>query len=156
MISIERSDYSDPITAFIEELYISSNFDEAQSRLKECAAAIDQDFFLSNSETDFMTHARLYTFESYCRWTVPSKRLVCRLSLARDDRGTTVPRAAIGRRVTTVQPHCACRVPPRLRRTAVLDQPSLTAVLDHRLDLPPRPPVLISALIYALTAVSSV
>ena len=29
--------------------------------------ASPQDFFLSNSETDFMTHARLYIFESYCR-----------------------------------------------------------------------------------------
>lgn len=48
---MERSNYSDPITAFIEELYVTSNFDEAQGRLKECAAAIDQDFFLSNSET---------------------------------------------------------------------------------------------------------
>ncbi|KAL3910187.1 MAG: hypothetical protein SGPRY_009149, partial [Prymnesium sp.] len=51
VISMERSNYSDPITAFIEELYVTSNFDEAQGRLKECAAAIDQDFFLSNSET---------------------------------------------------------------------------------------------------------
>jgi len=67
VISIERANYSDPITAFIEELYVTSNFDSAQGRLVSCAGAIDQDFFLSNSETDFMTHARLYIFESYCR-----------------------------------------------------------------------------------------
>ena len=28
---------------------------------------MDSDFFLSNSEEDFMKHARLYIFESYCR-----------------------------------------------------------------------------------------
>ena len=28
---------------------------------------MDADFFLSNSEEDFMKHARLYIFESYCR-----------------------------------------------------------------------------------------
>mmetsp|Transcript_9847 Transcript_9847/g.29291 ORF Transcript_9847/g.29291 Transcript_9847/m.29291 type:complete len:436 (-) Transcript_9847:135-1442(-) len=67
VISIERSNYSDPITAFIEELYVASNFDEAQGRLKQCKDAIDTDFFLSNAEADFMSHARLYIFESYCR-----------------------------------------------------------------------------------------
>mmetsp|Transcript_24288 Transcript_24288/g.55272 ORF Transcript_24288/g.55272 Transcript_24288/m.55272 type:complete len:281 (-) Transcript_24288:280-1122(-) len=67
IISIERANYSDPITSFIEQLYVSANFDEAQSRLKECAAVMDSDFFLSNSEEDFMKHARLYVFESYCR-----------------------------------------------------------------------------------------
>ncbi|KAL1525335.1 hypothetical protein AB1Y20_020195 [Prymnesium parvum] len=67
IISMEKANFSDPITSFIEELCVTSNFDEAQGRLKECAAAIDQDFFLSNAETDFMTHARLYIFESYCR-----------------------------------------------------------------------------------------
>mgnify|MGYP002631305588 CR=1 FL=1 len=59
--------FQDPITSFIEQLYVSANFDEAQSRLKECAAVMDSDFFLSNSEEDFMKHARLYVFESYCR-----------------------------------------------------------------------------------------
>jgi len=67
IISTEKANYSDPITSFIEQLYVNSNFDEAQARLKECASVMDSDFFLSNSEDDFTKHARLYIFESYCR-----------------------------------------------------------------------------------------
>jgi len=67
IISTEKANYSDPITGFIEQLYVHSNFDEAQSRLKECSAVMDSDFYLSNSEADFAKHARLYIFESYCR-----------------------------------------------------------------------------------------
>ena len=35
--------------------------------MDECATLIDADFFLSNSEADFITNARLYLFETYCR-----------------------------------------------------------------------------------------
>jgi len=67
VISIERSSYSDPITSFLEELYVSANFDKAQQKLSECAAVIDADFFLCNAEADFVKNARLFIFETYCR-----------------------------------------------------------------------------------------
>jgi len=67
VIGVERMNYSDPITRFLEALYTDCNFEVAQELLKECSTLLDNDFFLSNSEQDFMTHARLYIFETYCR-----------------------------------------------------------------------------------------
>ena len=43
-----------------QALYTDCNFEVAQELLKECSTLLDNDFFLSNSEQDFMTHARLY------------------------------------------------------------------------------------------------
>jgi len=67
VIGIERMNYSDPITRFLEALYTECNFENAQQLLQECATVLDNDFFLSNSEQDFMKNARLYIFETYCR-----------------------------------------------------------------------------------------
>ena len=67
IVSIERAAYSDPILRFLEDLYVHCNFDDAQARLQECAVALDNDFFLSNSEEDFLNAARMYIFETYCR-----------------------------------------------------------------------------------------
>ena len=67
VIGVERMNYSDPITRFLEALYTDCNFEVAQELLQECRTLLDNDFFLSNSEQDFMTHARLYIFETYCR-----------------------------------------------------------------------------------------
>mmetsp|Transcript_32288 Transcript_32288/g.67925 ORF Transcript_32288/g.67925 Transcript_32288/m.67925 type:complete len:435 (+) Transcript_32288:264-1568(+) len=67
IIAIERSHYSDPVLLFLEDLYKNADFETAQQRLQECALVLDGDFFLSNSEQDFMKSARLYLFENYCR-----------------------------------------------------------------------------------------
>jgi len=67
IIGVERPNYSDPITRFLEALYTECNFEDAQQMLQECATVLDNDFFLSNSEQDFMKNARLYIFETYCR-----------------------------------------------------------------------------------------
>jgi translation initiation factor 3 subunit E len=67
IIGIERTNYSDPITAFLEELHARADFEAAQGKLKECSAVLDHDFFLSNSEELFLKSARLSIFESYCR-----------------------------------------------------------------------------------------
>jgi len=67
VIGVERSNYSDPITRFLEALYTQCHFEDAQQLLQECATVLDNDFFLSNSEQDFMKNARLYIFETYCR-----------------------------------------------------------------------------------------
>jgi len=72
VIGVERANYSDPITRFLEALYTDCNFEDAQQLLQECAIVLDNDFFLSNCASggftqDFMKHARLYIFETYCR-----------------------------------------------------------------------------------------
>lgn len=67
VISMERLNYSDPITQFLEALYSKCNFEAAQLRLQECAALIDSDFFLCNAEEDFLKAGRLQIFETYCR-----------------------------------------------------------------------------------------
>jgi len=67
IIGIERSNFSDPITLLLEDLFTHANFERAQERLKECAVVLDNDFFLCNSEDLFLKSARLSLFESYCR-----------------------------------------------------------------------------------------
>lgn len=67
VIGIERANYSDPITSFLEDLHTRANFEDAQERLKACAQVLDRDFFLCNSEVLFLKAARLSIFESYCR-----------------------------------------------------------------------------------------
>ena len=66
-IGIERPNFSDPITLLLEDLFTHANFERAQERLKDCAAVLDNDFFLCNSEELFVKSARLSLFESYCR-----------------------------------------------------------------------------------------
>ena len=67
VVGIERSNFSDPITLLLEDLFTHANFERAQERLKECAGVLDNDFFLCNSEELFLKSARLSLFESYCR-----------------------------------------------------------------------------------------
>jgi translation initiation factor 3 subunit E len=66
-IAIERPVYSDPVTSFLDDLYSSADFEQAQAGLNPCAALLGSDFFLSHAEADFVSHARLHIFESYCR-----------------------------------------------------------------------------------------
>lgn len=61
------NDYSDPITEFLECLFVNYDFDGAQQKLKECEAVFDHDFFLVSCKEDFLENARLFIFETYCR-----------------------------------------------------------------------------------------
>ena len=67
VICMECHSFSDPITSFIQDLYQRCDFESAQHKLEECARVIDNDFFLCNSEQDFLKHARLHICENYCR-----------------------------------------------------------------------------------------
>jgi translation initiation factor 3 subunit E len=72
VMGVERMNYSDPITRFLEALYTDCNFEDAQQLLQECEVVLENDFFLSNCANggfaqDFLRHARLYIFETYCR-----------------------------------------------------------------------------------------
>lgn len=66
-IEQESSTYSDPITKFLECLYIDYNFDEAQLMLKKCDEVIHNDFFLTSLKDNFIECARFFIFEAYCK-----------------------------------------------------------------------------------------
>jgi len=67
VIGMERANYSDAITSFLEDLHTRAHFEDAQDRLKACAIVLDRDFFLCNSEELFLKAARLSIFENYCK-----------------------------------------------------------------------------------------
>lgn len=59
--------YRDPITEFIEALYVNYDFDGAQVKLRECEKVLANDFFLVGCRDEFIENARLFIFETYCR-----------------------------------------------------------------------------------------
>ncbi|KAG1672627.1 hypothetical protein FOA52_002108 [Chlamydomonas sp. UWO 241] len=67
VIQQEAYEYSDPVTSFLEDLFVHYDFDGAQHKLAECEAVIDNDFFLTAFKDDFVESARLFIFEIYCR-----------------------------------------------------------------------------------------
>ncbi|KAI8819001.1 eIF3 subunit 6 N terminal domain-containing protein [Fimicolochytrium jonesii] len=67
VIQQESNAYKDPITEFIEALYVNFDFDGAQIKLKECDDVIANDFFLVSLQEDFKENGRLFIFETYCR-----------------------------------------------------------------------------------------
>ncbi|RCV10086.1 hypothetical protein SETIT_2G083700v2 [Setaria italica] len=78
VIQQEKRSYKDPITEFLECLYVNYDFDGAQQKLMECEQVILNDPFLGkrveigNPNTvpmrdEFFENARLFIFETYCR-----------------------------------------------------------------------------------------
>ncbi|VDL96219.1 unnamed protein product [Schistocephalus solidus] len=67
LIQQESYSYRDPITAFLECLYVKFDFDGAQQQIKICETVIPNDFFLTGCYEDFMENARLLMFEAFCR-----------------------------------------------------------------------------------------
>ncbi|KAK9825491.1 hypothetical protein WJX74_001021 [Apatococcus lobatus] len=67
IIEQESYEYSDPITQFLECLFIKYDFEGAQQKLLECEEVIDNDFFLTACKAEFVENARLFIFETYCR-----------------------------------------------------------------------------------------
>merc|ERR1719374_170936 len=67
VIQQESYTYKDPITEFIECLYVNFDFDAAQTKLRECETVIINDFFLVACLEDFIENARLFIFETFCR-----------------------------------------------------------------------------------------
>jgi len=59
--------YRDPITEFLEALYVNFDFDGAQVKLRECEKVLMNDFFLVACRDEFIDNARLFIFETYCR-----------------------------------------------------------------------------------------
>ncbi|KAI8341092.1 eIF3 subunit 6 N terminal domain-containing protein [Chlamydoabsidia padenii] len=67
IIEQESYEYRDPVTEFIEALFINFDFEGAQKKLKECEYVLSHDFFLAATEEDFMENARQFISETYCR-----------------------------------------------------------------------------------------
>jgi translation initiation factor 3 subunit E len=78
IIQQEHYTYSDPITEFLECLYVNYDFEGAQEKLRECEEVIVNDFFLGKQaqengfvtvplRDEFLENARLFIFETYCR-----------------------------------------------------------------------------------------
>lgn len=67
VIQQESYTYKDPITEFVECLYVHFDFDGAQQKLRECETVLINDFFLVACLDDFIENARLLIFETFCR-----------------------------------------------------------------------------------------
>ena len=67
VIQEESYTYRDPITSFIEDLYVNFDFKGAQQKLRECRDVLFNDFFLVACLDDFIENSRLMIFETFCR-----------------------------------------------------------------------------------------
>jgi len=67
IIQQESYTYRDPITEFLECLYVNFDFDGAQQKLRDCETVLVNDFFLVACIDDFIENARLFIFETFCR-----------------------------------------------------------------------------------------
>jgi len=67
VIQEESYTYQDPITSFIEDLYVNFDFDGAQQKLRDCETVLVNDFFLVACLEDFIENSRMMIFETFCR-----------------------------------------------------------------------------------------
>ncbi|KAL5288163.1 EIF3E family protein [Megaselia abdita] len=67
VIQQESYNYRDPITEFLECLYVNFNFEQARMKLHECQTVILNDFFIVSCLDEFVENARLMIFETFCR-----------------------------------------------------------------------------------------
>ncbi|TVU39989.1 hypothetical protein EJB05_13434, partial [Eragrostis curvula] len=78
VIQQEQHCYKDPITEFLECLYVNYDFDGAQKKLMDCEQVILNDPFLGRHteagnfitvplRDEFLENARMFIFETYCR-----------------------------------------------------------------------------------------
>lgn len=83
IIQQESYTYRDPITEFLECLYVKFDFDGAQKKLVECETVLKNDFFLVACRDDFIENARLFIFETYCRIhnTISISQLAIKLNM---------------------------------------------------------------------------
>ncbi|KAL1516966.1 hypothetical protein ABEB36_000793 [Hypothenemus hampei] len=67
VIQQESYTYRDPITEFLEHLYVNFDFDGARQKLQDCQTVLFNDFFLISCLDEFVENARLMIFETFCR-----------------------------------------------------------------------------------------
>ncbi|CAL8083930.1 unnamed protein product [Calicophoron daubneyi] len=67
LIQQESYSYRDPVTEFVECLFVKFDFDGTQQKLRICETVLPNDFFLTGCYEEFIDNARLLMFESFCR-----------------------------------------------------------------------------------------
>jgi translation initiation factor 3 subunit E len=67
IVQMEEYQYADPVTRFLNELYVQFDFEAAQRELVLAEAVVADDFFLTNFRDDFLDNARYLISEAYCR-----------------------------------------------------------------------------------------
>ncbi|KAF9410997.1 eukaryotic translation initiation factor 3 subunit E [Podila epigama] len=67
VIEHESYQYKDPVTEFVEALYVNFDFDLAKKKLAECEEVLENDFFLVSIQEEFIQNARCFISETYCR-----------------------------------------------------------------------------------------
>lgn len=87
VIQQESYAYSDPITEFVQCLYVNFDFEGAQDMLQKCEDTLKRDFFLCGTVDDFLEDARLTIFETYCRihQVIDIDMLATKLNMDRDE-----------------------------------------------------------------------
>merc|ERR1719309_1224123 len=87
VIQEESYTYQDPITSFIEDLYVNFDFDGAQQKLRECENVLVNDFFLVACLDEFVENSRLMIFETFCRihQCISIKMLASKLNMTTDE-----------------------------------------------------------------------
>ncbi|KAF7768696.1 hypothetical protein Agabi119p4_7939 [Agaricus bisporus var. burnettii] len=87
VIQLEEYQYSDPVTAFLKELYVEFDFEAAQQELKKAEEVVKNDFFLGDFREEFLDNARYLISEAYCRihQRIDIRDLSERLNLSPDE-----------------------------------------------------------------------
>lgn len=87
VIQMEEYQYSDPVTAFLKELYVEFDFEAAQKELTKAEKVVENDFFLGEFKDSFLDNARYLISEAYCRihQRIDIGDLSDRLNLSRDE-----------------------------------------------------------------------
>merc|ERR1719381_74345 len=87
VIQEESYTYRDPITSFIEDLYVKFDFDGAQQKLRDCESVLVNDFFLVACLDEFVENSRLMIFETFCRihQCISIKMLASKLNMNTDE-----------------------------------------------------------------------
>ena len=67
IIQQEHNTFRDPITTFLESVYVDFDFEQAQTKLGECEELLSTDYFLVFCKDDFMRNARSFIFDTYLR-----------------------------------------------------------------------------------------
>jgi translation initiation factor 3 subunit E len=67
IVQMEEYQYSDPVTAFLKDLFGDFDFEKAQQRLSVAENVVRSDFFLSAFADEFVENARWLISEIFCR-----------------------------------------------------------------------------------------
>ncbi|RMZ89731.1 hypothetical protein DV736_g3029, partial [Chaetothyriales sp. CBS 134916] len=87
VVKQEMHEYKDPVTEFVEALYVDFDFEGAQKKLSEAEAVLRNDFFLGSLTDAFVESARHLISESYCKihQRIDIKDLSTRLGLSESE-----------------------------------------------------------------------